>query len=48
MRQKGNHIRMQKRSDGDTLKITIPAHKPIKRSTLFYIIKSAGLSLEEF
>lgn len=48
VRQKGSHIRMQKRSGGDTLKITIPAHKPIKRSTLSHIIKSTGLSLEEF
>jgi predicted RNA binding protein YcfA (HicA-like mRNA interferase family) len=34
VRQKGSHIRMQKATMDETLKITIPAHKPIKRSTL--------------
>ncbi len=48
VRQKGSHIRMQKRIAEETIKITIPAHKPIKRSTLSYIIKSAGLSVEDF
>ena len=48
VRQKGSHIRMQKRVEGETIKITIPAHKPIKRSTLSNILKSANLSLEEF
>ena len=48
VRQKGSHIRMQKRVDDETIKITIPAHKPIKRSTLSHIIKSVGLTMEEF
>nr|WP_281170002.1 hypothetical protein [Thermodesulfobacterium hydrogeniphilum] len=26
----------------------VPAHKPIKRSTLSHILKQAGLSMEEF
>ncbi len=48
VRQKGSHIRLQKRLDDDVIKITIPAHKPIKRSTLSHIIKSAGMTLDEF
>jgi predicted RNA binding protein YcfA (HicA-like mRNA interferase family) len=48
VRQKGSHIRMQKRVEEETIKITIPAHKPIKRSTLSHIIKSSGLTLEDF
>ncbi len=48
VRQKGSHIRMQKRVKGETIKITIPAHKPIKRSTLSHILKSADLSVNEF
>lgn len=48
VRQKGSHVRMQKRVEGETIKITIPAHKPIKRSTLSYILKSADLPLDEF
>ena len=35
VRQKGSHIRMEKHVSVDkTLKITVPAHKPVKRSTL--------------
>ena len=30
VRQKGSHIRMQKRTSEELLKITIPAHRPIK------------------
>ena len=48
VRQRGSHIRMQKRIFNETIKITIPAHKPIKRSTLAKIIKSANLTPEEF
>jgi len=28
--------------------LIVPAHKPIKRSTLAHILKQAGLSVEEF
>lgn len=48
VRQKGSHIRVQKRVGDDVIKITIPAHKPLKRSTLSHIIKDAGLTREEF
>ncbi len=48
VRQKGSHIRLQKRVKEEVIKITVPAHKPIKRSTLSHIIKSAGLTAEEF
>jgi predicted RNA binding protein YcfA (HicA-like mRNA interferase family) len=48
VRQKGSHIRLQKHLRNDTLKLTIPAHRPIKRSTLAHILKQARLSIEEF
>jgi predicted RNA binding protein YcfA (HicA-like mRNA interferase family) len=48
VRQKGSHIRLQKRMKEKTIKITVPAHKPIKKSTLAKIIKEAGLTVEEF
>jgi len=48
VRQKGSHIRMQKRKKGELLKLTIPAHKPIKRSTLSHILKQAKISLNTF
>jgi len=47
VRQKGSHIRLQKHSADETLKIIVPAHKPIKRSTLSHILKQAKLSVEE-
>ena len=48
VRQKGSHIRLQKNIRNEVLKITIPAHRPIKRSTLSHIIKQARLSLDRF
>ncbi|MDN5882264.1 MAG: type II toxin-antitoxin system HicA family toxin [Nitrosospira sp.] len=48
VRQRGSHIRLQKHTRDETLKITIPAHHPIKRSTLSHILKQAHLSVEAF
>jgi predicted RNA binding protein YcfA (HicA-like mRNA interferase family) len=39
VRQKGSHIRLQKRLQEEVLKLTIPTHRPIKRSTLAHILK---------
>ena len=36
VRQKGSHIRLQKHTATEIFKITVPAHKPVKRSTLSY------------
>lgn len=47
VRQKGSHIRMQKHLKNDIIKITIPAHKPIKRSTLSYILKKTKINVEK-
>lgn len=48
VRQKGSHIRLQKHTPSETLKITVPAHVPIKRSTLSHILKQAQLSVDEY
>lgn len=48
IRQRGSHIRMEKRLHDRTLRITVPAHKPLKRSTLSRILKQAQVTLEEF
>ncbi len=48
VRQRGSHIRLQKHTRTDVLKLTVPAHRPIKRSTLAHILKQARLSLEAF
>jgi predicted RNA binding protein YcfA (HicA-like mRNA interferase family) len=47
VRQRGSHIRLQKRTREDTLKIIVPAHRPIKRSTLSHILKDAQLTVEK-
>lgn len=48
VRQKGSHIRLHKHTATETLKLTIPAHIPVKRSTLSHILKQARLTVEEF
>ena len=48
VRQKGSHVRLQKRTQNDVLKLTVPAHRPIKRSTLSHILKQARLTVDEF
>lgn len=47
VRQRSSHIRLQKTLHKETLKIIIPAHSPIKRSTLAHILKQANLSVEK-
>jgi len=48
VRQRGSHIRLQKRIGDELLKITVPAHRPVKRSTLSHILKQARLDVDEF
>lgn len=48
VRQKGSHIRLQKHLVAEVLKVTVPAHRPIKRSTLSHILKQARLSVDQF
>lgn len=47
VRQRGSHIRLQKTTKDGVLKLTVPAHRPIKRSTLVHILKHAKLSRED-
>ena len=46
VRQRGSHIRLQKRSGSELLKITVPAHRPVKRSTLAHLQKQARLDVD--
>ena len=48
VRQRGSHIRLQKRVGGEVLKLTVPAHRPVKRSTLSHILRQARLDVETF
>jgi predicted RNA binding protein YcfA (HicA-like mRNA interferase family) len=42
------HVRLQKHTVTETLKLTVPDHRPVKRSTLAHILKQAGLSVDDF
>ena len=48
IRQRGSHIRLEKALADETLKLTVPAHRPVKRSTLAHILKQARLTTDEF
>jgi len=48
VRQKGSHIRLQKHTATETLKLTVPAHRPVKRSTLSHILKQARIDVQDF
>jgi len=48
VRQRGSHIRLQKTTKTETLKLIVPAHRPIKRSTLSHILKQADLTVSQF
>lgn len=48
VRQEGSHIRLQKHTLTETLKLTVPAHRPVKRSTLAHILKQARIEVDEF
>ncbi len=48
VKQKGSHIRLQKRTQDEVLKLTIPAHKPVKHSTLSHILKQARMDVDRF
>jgi predicted RNA binding protein YcfA (HicA-like mRNA interferase family) len=41
-------MRLQKHIGERTLKITVPAHRPVKRSTLREILKQAELEPDRF
>jgi len=47
VRHNGRHSCLRKDTSDDTLKLTIPAHRSIKRSTLAHILKQAKLSVDE-
>ena len=47
VRQRGSHIRLQKHTGAEVLKIIVPAHRLIKRSTLAHILKQARLTVDE-
>jgi len=48
VRQRGRHLRLQKRVDDELVKITVPTHRPVKRSTLAHSLKQARIDVDRF
>ena len=48
VRQRGSHIRLHKGSEGGRLKLTVPAHKPVRPLTLKLILTQGEIELEDF
>jgi predicted RNA binding protein YcfA (HicA-like mRNA interferase family) len=48
VRQRGSHIRLQKRIGDELLKLIVPSHRPVKRSTLAHILKQARIDVDRF
>jgi len=49
IRQKGSHVRMKKTTFGGwAINVTVPLHDVLDRGTLKSIIKTVGLSVDEF
>lgn len=48
VRQRGSHIRLEKELTSEVLKLTVPAHRSVKRSTLAKILKQARIEIDRF
>ena len=48
VRQRGSHVRLEKKTNVETIKLTVPLHSQLKKGTLSRIIKDSKISEEEF
>ncbi len=48
VRRKGSHVRLEKTSGTDMVKITVPMHNQLKKGTLLQIIKESNIPVEEW
>lgn len=48
VRQRGSHVRLEKKINEEIIKLTVPMHDKLKKGTLLSIIKSSKISEEEF
>jgi predicted RNA binding protein YcfA (HicA-like mRNA interferase family) len=48
VRQRGSHVRLEKKTNGKIIKITVPMHPNLKRGTLSRIIKDSKVNEDEF
>ena len=47
-RQKGSHIRLKKMTFQGMITVTVPLHNVLDRGTLKSILRTAGVSVDEF
>ena len=47
LRQRGSHVRLEKRVGNEIIKLTVPLHNKLKKGTLLSIIKYSGIDEEE-
>lgn len=48
VRKRGSHVRLEKKFDGEIIKLTVPIHEKLKKGTLSRIMKNSRLSDAEF
>ena len=48
VRQKGNHVRLERVEAGKIIKLTVPVHDTLKKGTLRRIVSDAELTVEDF
>lgn len=46
-RQRGSHIRLEKKTDKEIIKLTIPLHSKLKKGTLLSIRKASKIKEED-
>lgn len=42
--RKGNQLRLHKRRNSEVFKVTIPMHRPVKKSTLNHILRISSIA----
>ena len=47
VRKGGSHVGLEKKFDGEIIKLTVPTHEKLKKGTLSRIIKDSRLSDED-
>ncbi len=48
VRQRGSHVRLEKKKEGEIIKLTVPMHPQLKKGTLSRIIKDSKINPEDF
>jgi len=48
LRQKGSHVSLEKRIEGQVFRTVVPMHNSLAKGTLADILRQAGLTVDEF